>query len=236
MSRTRAIEVLLGAIFALAANPGLAEMVPFTGTLNLEINDMTVLGVPGSGVATVNRSGAQDPITHLTLPAGAFGTALNPEPIVLSGAGCTRQDVRVGCPGTGLNGFGALSGFATGTSRGGGPLVLSLTAVGGSAADPTVGGAGWTTGVVSALTHSVAGGDRTVQLATGSRQTSPSGFGSDRVSLVTPISMLSSDASGNLFDFGFARISIRFVPEPAGLLLAAAAGATLALCYRFPGR
>jgi hypothetical protein len=247
----------------LLARPVSAALVRFTGTLSVDLNGSTVLTAPGSGVATVNQSAGGHPITHLgghpithlTIPAGAFGTALQPNPIVLSGGGCTRPDDRVVCRGTGLNGFGALSGFVTGTTISGlANLVVPLTAVGGSAATTAVGGAGWKTGralavreiyIIEIFTHSPASyiyyyyqSYSTFTTATGSRSTNPgSDFQTDRLALVTPISIF-NDAEPDVgprtvvFDSGFARIAIHFIPEPSNLVLLAVGIAGMAVYGR----
>jgi hypothetical protein len=111
-----------------------AAEVPFTGTMSLRIGDLATIPIAGSGVATINGSGAGHPITQLTLPSGAFATASATVPVAnrapfvqirLQGPGgflengaialatspnCTASHPRVSCPGTGLNGTGGLQG------------------------------------------------------------------------------------------------------------------------------
>jgi hypothetical protein len=131
----RLTTLLALALLALSrgAGPASGELVPFTGELTIEIGRIATVALPGSGLATVNESGAGHPIAHVSIPEGAFATAVTiPLPnafplgttfpllqlradlfnrsIALSGGGCTRDHEYVVCPGTGLHGFGGLRG------------------------------------------------------------------------------------------------------------------------------
>jgi hypothetical protein len=132
----RALPLLIAAALVPAALVRAAE-VPFTGTLTIQIGDASPISVPGSGVATVNGSGAAGPVTRLTIPPGIFsartaipvanalqlnlvlvalgdrfGNPISNQTIVLSQAGCTSNHPNVSCPGGGLNGFGGFAGSA----------------------------------------------------------------------------------------------------------------------------
>jgi len=69
---------LAAAAFAVGvAAPASAAVVPFTGSITITIGPLPGLPVPGAGTMTLNGSvGTTKPVTHLSVPGGAFATAL----------------------------------------------------------------------------------------------------------------------------------------------------------------
>jgi hypothetical protein len=126
-----ALVALLLFASAGVAKPGSAAVVPFTGTMSIQIGQAAPVSVPGGGMATVNGSAGGHPIQSLQIPPGAFATSItvpvqNVFPIVqlrfpllangsvavTSGGICTAGHSNVVCPGGGLAGFGPLMGTA----------------------------------------------------------------------------------------------------------------------------
>lgn len=248
-----AVACGLGLVGALAtAVPAQAAQLNFTGTLEIEVGRFTIFSTGGAGVATVNQSSGGHPITHLALPGGAFATTqsiwisshphvdwleinFGHNPISLSGGGCTAPHPLVVCPGTGINGFGGITGSVRIGFGSLGNVTIPLPSIIGSGStvmahkssliDVTVSGAGWTTGTVSALrpgsssSSTLDGWPKTVT-AMGSRSTSPgSNFATDRITLVSPIQIGVHIGHVDFFIPTFARISLHVVPEPGTLVL-----------------
>jgi hypothetical protein len=69
---------LAAAVFAVGvAAPASAAVVPFSGNITIFIGPLPGLPVPGAGLMTINGSaGYGKPVTHLSVPGGAFATAL----------------------------------------------------------------------------------------------------------------------------------------------------------------
>jgi hypothetical protein len=132
MSTLTALTALLLLVSFGVAKPGSAAVVPFTGTMSIQIGPLPEVSVAGSGLATVNGSAGGHPITSLVIPAGAFATTALTLPVpnlypivqlkfpslsnrtvgVMAGGSCTASHPNVSCPGGGLAGFGTIQGDA----------------------------------------------------------------------------------------------------------------------------
>jgi hypothetical protein len=226
-------------LFAASAS---AAPLPFTGTLEIVAPGLeTCVDDPPPGYGSCGFpmafEGTAAGTADGTLTAGGrIGSlALAGGTFALHGAGIIYNDTNfyplssvVADAGNGAGGFGPsggampLSGFLklclfSGCSA---PpanisVPLSVVGAGGTATFPgavgvTVLGAAWTTGTITA-------GFVPVQVA---GQNSPG-----LLQLVTPIYVSTDFAAGPVIDFGYARLTLHYVPEPAtALLLALAAG------------
>lgn len=226
---------------ALAA-PAHAGVLPFTGTLQVEIGSVTV-SWPGAGSAVVNGAAALGgPIAALSVPRGAF---------VVTGLTTPVTDPSVfpiaGLQVTASNATGDFAETAMGKVRGVMPIdgvskvclfsntgcsaalanvsvPLSVIGFGGQVAatgavNLTVQGAPWTTGFTaivppfgSALTR--------MGFAHGpASNTSSAATEGGSIQLVTPIVVWTNITIAQPSIFGFATMTLHFVPEPTTALL-----------------
>jgi hypothetical protein len=162
--------------------------------------------------------------TVLATPVPIFATVVNRTITLSSGGTCTQFHPNVSCPGGGLAGFGGLSGAIVVPLAN---LSVPLTVIGsGSTAftgNTLVGlalsGAGWTTGPVLAF-GSTSLGSPVTSMGVGSRSTDPgSNFLTDRITLVSPISLGVLNPLGQATVPGIATLSLHIVPEPGALLM-----------------
>jgi hypothetical protein len=228
-------------IATLAAAPASAVVLPFTGTLTVDLNGI-ISGWTGAGSATVNGSGAGGHLSSLSLPAGAFPTA-GLTTVITSPAAFPIQGLQI----TANNGAGAFAETGMGTLRGTMPIQgvskvclfaacgsavanvsvpLSVIGVGGQgvatgAANVTVEGAPWTTGTAAIIPPFSAPLTR-MGFAHGPASNSGSTAApGGSLQLVTPIVVWTNLGVDQPSIFGFTSITLHFVPEPATFALAA---------------
>ncbi|RIL00865.1 MAG: hypothetical protein DCC71_18325 [Proteobacteria bacterium] len=227
---------------AFASSAG-AAVLPFTGTMTLDINGVVDLGWSGSGSATVNGSGAGLALASLTLPAGAFATSALTTSLTSPAAFPIR-----GLQLTAANGAGAFARTGMGRLAGTMPysgaakvclfgacsaappvnlqVPLSVVGLGGmahaaGALSITVVGAPWTTGTaVIALPYTpyltTRKGDARGPDGLPGSTAQPGGT----LRLVTPV-LISTNLNADIPIIpAWVTLSIEFVPEPSTLLLA----------------
>lgn len=237
----RSALLLLAAVFLARAAD--AVELPFTGTLTFEF---TYLGLPitvaGSGVATVNGSGAGGTIVSLGLPGGTFDTAgqivpvTDPAAAPIEGIGLTVENGAAAFGPSGgvmpLAGYTFLCMFAPCAAPVANLTVpLEVVGVGGSATFMgavlvTVIGAPWTTGTASI-------GELTRMGFVGGPASNPStaGGASGRIQLVTPV-LINSNIGADSVLPAFATLTLHFVPEPVSIVLLGSGIAALAIARR----
>ena len=230
----------IGAMAALglvvAAGPARAEVLPFTGSLLIQVATLDPIALTGSGLATVNGSGGLGDLTSLEIPGDIFGVTGFDVPVTDPGAAPIA-----GVRATAANGAGSFSGFPLG-----GPMQiigvtkvclfadcatpppanisvpLDVVGVGGSESvtffvNVTVTGNPWTIGKVNvgdaALTgfvHGPASGTTTAANEGGV------------VRLVTPV-VVSTNIGPSALVPTFGILELSFVPEPGVFTLGLAA-------------
>ena len=239
----RAIPALvLAAAASSPAQRAAAVTLPFTATVQIELLSV-VTSFTGSGVATVNGSGAGTHVASIDFAAGMLSTGGLVIDVTDPGAAPVRGiQVTVG------NGAGHLAETAMGTLRGVMPLLgvakiclfgtcdgavanvsvpLSVIGVGGRgvATGPvnvTVEGAPWTTGTArnflpftprTSMRTGFAKGPASLPSSTGA----PGGS----IQLVTPYVVWTNLGVDQPSVFGFVTTTLHFVPEPATLAMLA---------------
>lgn len=236
------------AALALLGSPGTAQGValPVEATVMLEIANTPAVTVLSLGLVTVNGSGGAGRIETLAFGAGvANGQSVVPvtDPAAFP---ITGLQVSVSnAPGTlartsggALGGSVALPGFAKvclfGTTFGCqspvSNIVVPLAPVGAGGASSSQGpvnisvyGAPWTTGTVSYFPIATRMGFAAGPTSAPSSTARPGGV----LQLVTPIYITTNIAASAVVP-AFATLTLRFVPEPATLLLVGGALAGLA--------
>jgi hypothetical protein len=201
-----------------------------TATVNGSLggHPITQLTIPGGVFSTAGFATVFGPLptfgTVLATPVPIFATVVNRTITLASGGSCTQFHPNVSCPGGGLAGFGGLSGAVFVPLAN---LSIPLTVIGSGsnvfAGNTSVGlalsGAGWTTGTVLAFGSTSLGGTVT-SMGVGSRSTDPgSNFVTDRITLVSPISLGVLNPLGQATVPGIATLSLHIVPEPGALLM-----------------
>jgi hypothetical protein len=233
----------LAALAALLLSaPAHAGVLPFTGTLQVDIGSATV-SWQGAGSAVVNGSGVLGgPIVALSVPRGAF---------VVTGLTTPVTDPGVfpiaGLQVTASNATGDFAETAMGTVRGVMPIdgvskvclfssagcsaalanvsvPLSVIGFGGQVAatgavNLTVQGAPWTTGF-TAIAPPFGSVLTRMGFAHGpASNTSSAATAGGSIQLVTPIVVWTNIGFIQPSIFGFATMTLHFVPEPTTLLL-----------------
>ncbi len=234
--------VLVVAVLVVGPPAARAATLPFTGSLSILLGDFGV-GIPGSGIATLNGSGGLGHLDSIAIPAGAFSAERLVVPITTSvafpvaGIQLTASNAAGTFakpdPGSiGLFGvakvclFGPCSGATANLV-----VPLAVVGVGGTtyatgAVNVTVVGAPWTSGTVTvgaSTAHGFSHGPAS--------QTSSTAHASGALQLVTPI-FISTNLPGDFAAISaFGLLNLHFVPEPtslallgAGLLITAALG------------
>jgi len=239
----RAIPALvLAAAASSPAQRAAAVTLPFTATVQIELLTL-VTSFTGSGVATINGSGAGTHVASIDFGAGALATT----GLVLDTTDPSAAPIK-GIQVTVANGAGHLAETAMGTLRGVMPLLgvskiclfapcsgaianvsvpLSVIGAGGrsfatGAVNVTVEGAPWTTGTVmnflpfspwTSMRTGFAKGPASLPSSTGA----PGGS----IQLVTPYVVWTNLGVDQPSVFGFVTTTLHFVPEPATLTLLA---------------
>ncbi|RIL00025.1 MAG: hypothetical protein DCC71_19430 [Proteobacteria bacterium] len=220
----------IGAWLSLGAAQAVADALPFTGALALQIGPWPQIVVPGAGTAIVIGSGGAGHSSALALPGASFETTA----LVVPVTDPLAQPV-FGLQATVENGAGTLAGSGGGGFGGALPLAgsfrvclfascpfavtnvvvpLSVVGQGGffhaaGGVNLTVVGAPWTTGTVAVGSVTAMGGVSPL---------SNSGAPSGSVALVTPIFVSTNVAPFSIVpSFGF--LDLHFVPEPGTLVL-----------------
>jgi hypothetical protein len=245
----RAVSVAV----ALLASAADAAVLPFTGDFRVEIGSI-VTAFPVSGAATVNGSGGGTQIVSLSMGAGQFSTTA----LSTSVTAPSQFPIR-GLQLTIANGAAALATTAMGELNGVMPLLgaakvclfgtcgvavanlsVPLTVIGDggmvAATGPvnvTVVGAPWTNGTASVQLPYFP----TIYTRMGSAHGPASQAGSTAMpggslALVTPIYVMTNIAADQPVVFGFATLSMHFVPEPSTLALGAGGLALLVAAGR----
>jgi hypothetical protein len=238
-----------------AAPAARAALLPFTGTLDIDIGFGAITApVAGAGVARVNDSGGGGPLQALALPPGAFAASglsapiTDPAAFPIAGVQLTlANDAGSFVPtGMGLGGTMPILGVAKVCLFAGCPepppanisVPLSVVGAGGSAAasfliNLTVLGGPWTTGT-ALLTFPFTPFVLTqMGFAHGPASlTSSAAAASGAVRLVTPVTVYTNLGVDQPSIFGFVTTTLHFVPEPGALLLGAVGLAGLTAAAR----
>jgi hypothetical protein len=227
------VAALMLAGLVAAAPAAQAAVLPFTGSLSLLLGSFGV-GIPGSGVATVNGSGGFGHLDSIAIPAGAFAaqgltvSITTPAAYPLRGIQVTaaNEDGSFTKPGPGRIGisgeakvclFGPCSGPVANLV-----VPLDVVGVGGTtyvtgAVNVTVVGAPWTSGTAAIGASTAHGHAYGPDL-----QTSSTARASGVLQLVTPI-FISTNLAGDFAAVpAFGVLNLHFVPEPTTLLLVGA--------------
>lgn len=234
---------LVSAFVAIAlVAPAHAGVLPFTGTLRVDIGSATV-SWSGAGSAVVNGAGALGgPIVALSVPRGAF---------VVTGLTTPVTDPAVfpiaGLQVTASNATGDFAQTGMGTVRGVMPIdgfskvclfsnvgcsgsianvsvPLSVIGFGGQVAatgfvNLTVEGAPWTTGFTAILSPGGAFFTHMGFAHGPASNTSSAATAGGSIQLVTPIVVWTNIGPDQPSIFGFATMTLHFVPEPTTALL-----------------
>ena len=244
------VAPVLALLFASTAG---AVVLPFTGTFQVEIGDI-VTGFPISGSATVNGSGGGVHIVSLSLGAGQFSTTALTTTVT-----ATSQFPIRGLQLTLANGAGAFAGTGMGELNGVMPLLgtakvclfgtcgaavanlsVPLTVIGSGGlavvsgpVNVTVAGAPWTTGTASVQLPFFPTIVTRMGFAHGpASHTGSTAAPSGSLALVTPIYVSTNISADQPVVFGFATLTMHFVPEPSTLVLGACGLALLVAAGR----
>jgi len=216
------------------AGQAYAATLDFTGTLDVKINTLDSIVIPGSGTAGVNGAGAAGHLTDLQLPASPFAVTgfvlpvTDPSAYPIAGIQLTGHNAAGNFAGNGGATFGGpmpivgqskvclFDACSAAVSN----LSVPLTVVGDGdvalvtgAVNLTVVGAPWTTG-----TAAVGAVTRMGAVAPASNTGNDGGT----VKLVTPI-FISTNIGASSIVPGFATLSLAFAPEPGTLAAVGAA-------------
>lgn len=234
------------------AGPARAAMLPFTGTLSVEITTLPPIVATGSGIATLNGEGGLGALSSVAFGAGAFAGAVSipitdPAALPIEGvagnAGNGAASFSLGGP-MALQGlakiclFGACNGSPVsnldipftqngtrGVGLGGLPIVVN------GVVQITVQGAPWTTGVATFGTITRAGFVHGPASGGASSAAAVSGA----LRLVTPI-RLSTNIGAAVVLPAYGILDLHFVPEPGTLVLLATGVGGLAAVGRWKMR
>jgi len=244
---TRIRVLLLVVVASLPAAPLRGAVLPFTGTLSLQIATLPPFGVAGSGVASANGGGGGSHLDTLALSASPFATIGRLQPVSdpaaspIQGVLLTvhNGDGHFDRSGGGLGGVMRLFGvskvclFAPCAAAPPGNLSIPLSAIGaggvqaiGTIVSVTVVGAPWTTrtAAVGTLTH--------MGFAHGPASSTSSTFADGgQLQLVAPGNILTNIGASTVVPV-FATLSVHFVPEPTTLGLLALGIAALGAAGR----
>jgi len=244
---TRVQGSLLLVAAALLAVPARGAVLPFRGTLALQIAVLPPFGVAGSGIARASGGSGASPLDTLMLSASPFATTGRLQPVsnpsafpiqgvlltVHSGAGRFDRSggaLRGAMP---LFGVSKVCLFAPCSASPPGNLSIPLTEVGAggvqviaTVVNVTVVGGVWTTGTAAVGTITQMG------FAHGPASLASSTFGDGgQLRLVAPGNILTNIAASTVVPV-FATLSIQFVPEPTTLGLLALGIAALGAAGR----
>ena len=210
-----------------------ATVLPFSGSLGIQLATLPPTQIPGTGSATVNGSNAGAHLNSLSLPASPFETAAHIVPVTdpaaapIAGLALTAHNAAGNFSGSPFGGMMPINGatkvclFAPCLSAPPANLVVPLTPVGqggsatvGTLVNITAIGAPWTTGTAAVGTVGIAG----FKHGAASLTSSTVGAQGGSIRLVTPV-FVSTNIGASAVVPVFGILDLTFVPEPATLLL-----------------